>query len=202
MQLGVSTWEAAGFLGMSEKTLRVVYDHRIRCPVHTTSLIFGVAKFPQSSNNYADQFSDTSGESHPGRPPGQICPAHRHFNLAKQHHDLLCAEPLLRHNKGSFPSSFSHIAWSKKARSGQSSLSSRRKAVSFGIAPQIVSPQHTINSELRSRPRTFAALINFFLSRLAAFNDTSFGEQDRFKLGAPIRLACGGLETQDSCQSA
>jgi hypothetical protein len=68
-------------------------------------------------------------------------------------------------------------------------LSSRRKAVSFGIAPQIVSPQRIINSELRSRPQTFAALINFFLSRLAAFNDTSFGEQDRFKLGAPIRLA-------------
>jgi len=69
MQLGVSTWEAAGFLGMSEKTLRVVYDHRIRCPVHTTSLIFGVAKFPQSSTNYADQFSDTSGESHRQRAP-------------------------------------------------------------------------------------------------------------------------------------
>jgi len=27
MQLGVSTWEAAGFLGMSEKTLRDVYGH-------------------------------------------------------------------------------------------------------------------------------------------------------------------------------
>ena len=27
MQIGVSTWEAAGFLGMSEKTLRDVYGH-------------------------------------------------------------------------------------------------------------------------------------------------------------------------------
>jgi hypothetical protein len=27
MQIGVSTWEAAGFLGMSEKTLRDVYRH-------------------------------------------------------------------------------------------------------------------------------------------------------------------------------
>jgi lambda repressor-like predicted transcriptional regulator len=27
MQRGVSTWEAAGFLGMSEKTLRDVYGH-------------------------------------------------------------------------------------------------------------------------------------------------------------------------------
>ena len=27
MQVGVSTWEAAGFLGMSEKTLRDVYGH-------------------------------------------------------------------------------------------------------------------------------------------------------------------------------
>src|ERR1035437_5266362 len=66
---GVSTWKAAGFLGMSEKTLRVVYDHRIRFPVHTTSLILGVAKIPQSSNNYADQSSDTSGESHRQRAP-------------------------------------------------------------------------------------------------------------------------------------
>src|SRR5665811_841858 len=32
---------------------------------------------------------------------------------------LLRAEPLLRHNPSSFPSSFSHNAWSKKARSGQ-----------------------------------------------------------------------------------
>jgi hypothetical protein len=28
MQVGVNTWEAAGFLGMSEKTLRDVYGHR------------------------------------------------------------------------------------------------------------------------------------------------------------------------------
>jgi hypothetical protein len=42
MRLGFGTSEAAGFLGMSAKTLRVVYDHRIRFPVHTTSLIFGV----------------------------------------------------------------------------------------------------------------------------------------------------------------
>lgn len=27
MQLGVSTWESAGLLGMSEKTLRDVYGH-------------------------------------------------------------------------------------------------------------------------------------------------------------------------------
>jgi len=27
MQVGVNTWEAAGFLGMSEKTLRDVYGH-------------------------------------------------------------------------------------------------------------------------------------------------------------------------------
>ena len=27
MQIGVSTWDAAGFLGMSEKTLRDVYGH-------------------------------------------------------------------------------------------------------------------------------------------------------------------------------
>src|ERR1035438_5328520 len=53
---------------MSEKTLRVVYDYRIRFPIHTTSLLLGVAKIPQSSNNYADQFSDTSGESHRQRP--------------------------------------------------------------------------------------------------------------------------------------
>jgi diguanylate cyclase len=43
---------------------------------------------------------------------------HQHFNLTEQHHDLLRAEPLLRHNQSSFPSSVSHKAWSKKARSG------------------------------------------------------------------------------------
>ena len=43
---------------------------------------------------------------------------HQHFNLPTQRHDLLRAEPLLRHDLSSFPSSFPHNAWSKKARSG------------------------------------------------------------------------------------
>jgi hypothetical protein len=38
-----------------------------------------------------------------------------HLNLAKQRHDLLRAKPLLRHDPSSCPSSFFHIAWSKKA---------------------------------------------------------------------------------------
>jgi hypothetical protein len=42
------------------------------------------------------------------------------FNLAKQRYDLLRAKPLLRHDPSSFPSSFSHNAWFKKARAGQS----------------------------------------------------------------------------------
>ena len=42
MQLEVSTWEAAGYLGMSEKTLRVVYDRRIRFPVHTRPILLKV----------------------------------------------------------------------------------------------------------------------------------------------------------------
>jgi hypothetical protein len=50
---------------------------------------------------------------------GLVSLRHRHFNLTKQRHDLLRAEPLLRHDQSSFPSSFSHNAWSKKARSGQ-----------------------------------------------------------------------------------
>src|SRR5450631_4144743 len=45
---------------------------------------------------------------------------HRHFNLAKQRYDLLRAKPLLRHDPSSFPSSFSHNAWFKKARAGHS----------------------------------------------------------------------------------
>src|ERR1035437_6997858 len=44
---------------------------------------------------------------------------HRYFDLAKQRYDLPRAEPLLRHNLSSFPSPFSHNAWSKKAQSGQ-----------------------------------------------------------------------------------
>src|ERR1017187_6578424 len=43
---------------------------------------------------------------------------HQHLNLTKQRHDLLRAKPLLRHDPSSFPSSFSHNAWSRKARSG------------------------------------------------------------------------------------
>jgi hypothetical protein len=38
MQIGVSTWDAAGFLGMSEKTLRDVYGH------HHPDYLQGVAK--------------------------------------------------------------------------------------------------------------------------------------------------------------
>ena len=38
MQIGVSTWEAAGFLGMSEKTLRDVYGH------HHPDYLQGAAK--------------------------------------------------------------------------------------------------------------------------------------------------------------
>ena len=44
---------------------------------------------------------------------------HQHFDLTKQHHNLLRGEPLLRHSQNSFPSSFSHKAWPKKAQSGQ-----------------------------------------------------------------------------------
>jgi len=42
---------------------------------------------------------------------------HRYFNLAKQRHDLLRTEPLLRHDQ-LLSKLFSHNAWSKKARSG------------------------------------------------------------------------------------
>jgi hypothetical protein len=37
---------------------------------------------------------------------GRIALTHRHFNLAKQRHDLLRAEPLLRHDPSSFPRQF------------------------------------------------------------------------------------------------
>jgi len=43
---------------------------------------------------------------------------HRDFNLAKQRHDLLRAEMLLRHDQAPFQASFYQNAWSKKARSG------------------------------------------------------------------------------------
>jgi hypothetical protein len=49
----------------------------------------------------------------------------RHFHLAKQRHDLPRAEP--RHGLGSFPSSFSRIAWSKKP--GQITNSPRRRTL-------------------------------------------------------------------------
>jgi len=45
---------------------------------------------------------------------------HQHFDRTQQHNDLLCLEPLLRHHQSCFQSSFSHRAWSKKARSGRS----------------------------------------------------------------------------------
>jgi hypothetical protein len=59
---------------------------------------------------------------YPGIPAGfrgRFALRHQHFNLAKQRPDLLRTEPLLRHDPSSFPSAFSHIAWFKKARSGQ-----------------------------------------------------------------------------------
>jgi hypothetical protein len=43
---------------------------------------------------------------------------HQYFNLAKHHHDLLRAEPLLRHDPCSSPGPFSLKTWSKKLRSG------------------------------------------------------------------------------------
>ena len=36
---------------------------------------------------------------HPGRPPAQTYLRHQYFNLTKQSHDLLCTEPLLRHDQ-------------------------------------------------------------------------------------------------------
>ena len=40
--------------------------------------------------------------------------AHRHFNLAKRHHNLLRAEPFLRHDKAPLQVSFYQTAWYKK----------------------------------------------------------------------------------------
>jgi hypothetical protein len=46
MQIGVSTWEAAGFLGMSEKTLRDVYGH------HHPDYPRGAANAMEQRNRY------------------------------------------------------------------------------------------------------------------------------------------------------
>src|ERR1035438_9128202 len=85
---------------------------------------FGPFSEPEASvhaRSLADFTTTTSGfrfSVHTGR--FTLC--HQYFNLAKQRHDLLRTEPLLRHGQSSFPSTFSHIAWSKKARSGQARL--------------------------------------------------------------------------------
>ena len=44
MQIGVSTWEAAGFLGMSEKTLRDVYGHHHPDYLHGAAHAIGAKK--------------------------------------------------------------------------------------------------------------------------------------------------------------
>ena len=44
MQIGVSTWEAAGFLGMSEKTLRDVYGHHHPDYLHGAAKAIGTRK--------------------------------------------------------------------------------------------------------------------------------------------------------------
>lgn len=49
---------------------------------------------------------------------GLVFLRHRNLNLAPRRHDLPRTGPRLRHDPGSSPSSFSHIAWTKKARSG------------------------------------------------------------------------------------
>ena len=57
-------------------------------------------------------------------PAGHRCRfalCHRHLNLAKQRHDLLRAEPLLRHDQ-LLSKLFSHNAWFKKARLGHLAL--------------------------------------------------------------------------------
>lgn len=49
---------------------------------------------------------------------GKTTPDRQHFKLAEQFHNLLRAKPILRPDPSSFPSAFSHIAWSKNAWSG------------------------------------------------------------------------------------
>src|SRR4029077_2967490 len=44
MQIGVTTWEAAGFLGMSEKTLRDVYGHHHPDYLHRAANAIGTKK--------------------------------------------------------------------------------------------------------------------------------------------------------------
>jgi integrase len=44
MQIGVSTWEAAGYLGMSEKTLRDVYGHHHPDHLHGAASAIGTKK--------------------------------------------------------------------------------------------------------------------------------------------------------------
>ena len=44
VQIGVSTWEAAGFLGMSEKTLRDVYGHHHPDYLHRAANAIGTRK--------------------------------------------------------------------------------------------------------------------------------------------------------------
>jgi len=51
MQIGVSTWEAAGFLGMSEKTLRDVYGHHHPDYLHRAANAIGTKKPISLSNS-------------------------------------------------------------------------------------------------------------------------------------------------------
>src|SRR3954451_5962856 len=44
MQIGVSTWQAAGYLGMSEKTLRDVYGHHHPDHLHGAANAIGTKK--------------------------------------------------------------------------------------------------------------------------------------------------------------
>jgi hypothetical protein len=48
---------------------------------------------------------------------------HCHFNLAKQRNYLFRAKSPLRHDQPPYQDSFSQSAWSKKAKSGQSTIS-------------------------------------------------------------------------------
>jgi hypothetical protein len=53
----------------------------------------------------------------------------------KQRHNLLRAEPL-QHDQSSFPSSFSHNAWSKKARSGHEAQHHLKRDAAGGSTSQ------------------------------------------------------------------
>jgi hypothetical protein len=62
MQAGAPMWEAAGFLGMSEKTLRETYGHHHPDYLHGAANAIGTRRVPKPNKLVVKSVASLAGE--------------------------------------------------------------------------------------------------------------------------------------------